>query len=147
MTKILPLKTLAVALCAMLALGPVTASAGPLLGVGLRVARVLEVSAEMGGQRWNKHHNDDNNNNNGDNSGDNNGGRWGGDNNGGGHRNGGGQQRDDRINRAIAIASSRGRVLDAWPMGGSMFGVRVATDRGRVDLTVDTDSGRIVDEH
>ncbi|MGZ3304275.1 MAG: hypothetical protein ACXU8U_00320 [Asticcacaulis sp.] len=56
----------------------------------------------------------------------------------------GGEQRDDRINRAIAIASSRGRVQDAGPMGGSLFWVRVTTDHGRVDFIVDTDSGRIV---
>jgi len=59
---------------------------------------------------------------------------------------GGGEQRDNRINRAIAIASSRGRVLDAGPQGGSIFWVRVATDHGRVDLLVDVDSGRIIGE-
>ena len=53
-------------------------------------------------------------------------------------------RRDDRINRAIAIAQSRGRVVDAWPESGAVFWVRVTTDRGRVDLLVDTDSGRII---
>ncbi|ESQ73693.1 hypothetical protein ABAC402_18060 [Asticcacaulis sp. AC402] len=55
---------------------------------------------------------------------------------------------DDRINRAIQIASSggRGRVLDAGQQSGSIFWVRVATDRGRVDLLIDTDSGRIIGE-
>jgi len=73
--------------------------------------------------------------------------RRGGDRDNGGYgRRGGDGQRDDRINRAIAIAQSRGRVLDAWPEGGSLFGVRVATSHGRVDLTIDVDSGRIIDE-
>lgn len=56
----------------------------------------------------------------------------------------GGGARDNRINRAIAIAQSRGRVLDAGPQGGSVFWVRVATDRGRVDLLIDADTGQIV---
>jgi hypothetical protein len=56
------------------------------------------------------------------------------------------ENRDDRINRAMSIGSSRGRVLDAGPQGGSIFWVRVATDHGRVDLLVDTDSGRIIGE-
>lgn len=53
---------------------------------------------------------------------------------------------DGRINRAMAIASSRGRVLDAGQQSGSVFWVRVATPNGRVDLLVDADSGRIVGE-
>ncbi len=56
------------------------------------------------------------------------------------------ENRDNRINRAMSIGSSRGRVLDAGPQGGSIFWVRVATDHGRVDLLVDTDSGRIIGE-
>ena len=56
------------------------------------------------------------------------------------------QNRDDRINRAMSVASRRGRVLDAGPQGGSVFWVRVATDHGRVDLLVDADSGRIIGE-
>lgn len=56
------------------------------------------------------------------------------------------QNRDDRINRAMAVAGQRGRVLDAGPQGGSVFWVRVATDHGRVDLLVDADSGRIIGE-
>ncbi|MGA9658135.1 MAG: hypothetical protein WBQ60_03440 [Asticcacaulis sp.] len=55
-------------------------------------------------------------------------------------------RRDDRINQAMSIGRSRGHVLDAGPQGGSVFWVRVATDRGRVDLLVDTDSGRIIGE-
>jgi hypothetical protein len=55
-------------------------------------------------------------------------------------------ERDNRINQAMAIASGRGRVLDAGPMGGSIFWVRVATERGRVDIIVDTASGRIIGE-
>ncbi len=58
----------------------------------------------------------------------------------------GGESRDNRINRAMSVASSRGRVLDAGPQGGSVFWVRVATDHGRVDLLVDADSGRIIGE-
>ncbi|WP_155914684.1 hypothetical protein [Asticcacaulis sp. AC460] len=69
----------------------------------------------------------------------------------GGNDRGGGDRsqenrRDDRINRAIRIAESRGRVLDAGQQSGSIFWVRVATDRGRVDLLIDTDSGRIIGE-
>ncbi|CAL4868850.1 hypothetical protein MMA231_03139 [Asticcacaulis sp. MM231] len=56
------------------------------------------------------------------------------------------ESRDNRINSAMSIARSRGRVLDAGPQGGSIFWVRVATDHGRVDLLVDTDSGRIIGE-
>ncbi len=56
------------------------------------------------------------------------------------------ENRDNRINRAMSVASSRGRVLDAGPQGGSVFWVRVATDHGRVDLLVDADSGRIIGE-
>jgi len=66
---------------------------------------------------------------------------------GGPQRNGGFENRsDDRINRAMQIASRRGRVLDAGPQGGSIFWVRVATDHGRVDLLVDADSGQIIGE-
>jgi hypothetical protein len=70
------------------------------------------------------------------------------DNGGGGYdrRGGGGEQRDDRINRAIAIGQGRGRVLNAWPQGGSLFMVRVDTPRGRVDIVIDVDTGRIVGE-
>ncbi|ESQ89035.1 hypothetical protein [Asticcacaulis benevestitus] len=57
------------------------------------------------------------------------------------------ENRDNRINTAMAIARSSGaRVLDAGPQGGSIFWVRVVTDHGRVDLLVDTDSGRIIGE-
>jgi hypothetical protein len=56
------------------------------------------------------------------------------------------ENRDNRINRAMDVARSRGRVLDAGPQGGSVFWVRVATDHGRVDLLVDADSGRIIGE-
>ena len=59
---------------------------------------------------------------------------------------GGGEQRDSRINRAIAIGQGRGRVLNAWPQGGSIFIVRVDTPRGRVDMIIDVDTGRIIGE-
>jgi len=59
---------------------------------------------------------------------------------------GGGGFRDERINRAIAIGRGRGTVLNAWPQGGSLFIVRVATPRGRVDMIIDVDTGRIVGE-
>lgn len=59
---------------------------------------------------------------------------------------GGGEQRDNRINRAMAIAQTRGRVMNAWPQGGSIFMVRVDTPRGRVDIIIDVDSGRIIEE-
>ena len=53
---------------------------------------------------------------------------------------------DNRINVAISIAKGRGTVLDAGQENGSIFWVRVATDHGRVDLLIDTDSGRIIGE-
>jgi hypothetical protein len=59
---------------------------------------------------------------------------------------GGGEYRDQRINRAIAIGQGHGRVLNAWPQGGSLFVVRVDTPRGRVDMIIDVDTGRIVGE-
>ncbi len=156
MTKILPLKTLAFALCATLVLGPAAAEAGPLLRLD---AGLVKVSADWGGQRWKHRGDNDNNGENNGNRGDNNGnGRWGGgdrDNNngdgrGGGQRwdngGGGGGERDDRINRAIDIGRSRGEYIKAWPAGGSLFWVRVQTGQGRVDLLIDADSGRIVDQ-
>ena len=59
---------------------------------------------------------------------------------------GGGEVRDERINRAISIGQGRGRVLNAWPQGGSLFVVRVDTPRGRVDMIIDVDTGRVVGE-
>jgi hypothetical protein len=59
---------------------------------------------------------------------------------------GGGGVRDERINRAIAIGQVHGHVLNAWPQGGSLFIVRVATPRGRVDMIIDVDTGRVVGE-
>ncbi len=111
---------------------------------GLRIG--LSVGLLIGQQDDDRRHrrHDDNNNGNGgygdrrDNRGDNN--------RGGYDRGGGGEQRDDRINRAISIGQSRGRVLNAWPQGGSLFMVRVDTPRGRVDMVIDVDSGRIVEE-
>ncbi len=47
------------------------------------------------------------------------------------------------MGRAYAIASQRGRVIDVWPEGGSIFGARVSTDRGRIELRIDVDSGRV----
>ncbi len=55
-------------------------------------------------------------------------------------------RRDNRINRATDIARSRGHVLDAGQQSGSIFWVRVATDHGRVDLLIDTDTGQIIGE-
>ncbi len=62
---------------------------------------------------------------------------------GGGYNGGGGG-----MNRAIAIATGQGRnrLLNAWPQGGSLYLVRVETPRGRVDMIVDVDTGRIVGE-
>ena len=59
---------------------------------------------------------------------------------------GGDDRRDDRIGRAMAIGRGQGTVINAWPQGGSLFLVRVNTSRGRVDMIVDVDSGRIVGE-
>lgn len=115
------------------------------IGLGLKLGVELAIAADAGDpDKWRRRHDgDDNNNNNNDDRGrrdDNNRGGW------GGGRGGGEDRSDNRINRAMAIASSRGRVLDAGQQGGSIFWVRVATDHGRVDLLVDTDSGRIIGE-
>lgn len=63
----------------------------------------------------------------------------------GGHDRGGGQH-DDGIGRAMDIGRNYGRVLNAWPQGGSLFLVRVDTPHGRVDMVIDVDSGRVVGE-
>ena len=167
MTKILPLKTLALALCAALVLGPDAAGAGPLLGLDTGIVKVsADTSALWGGQRWKQHRDDNDNNgdhndhgNRGNNDGnghwngdgdhgrnDDNRGQWNGGPRGGNGGGGGGGQRDDRINRAIDIGRSRGEYIKAWPAGGSLFWVRVQTGQGRVDLLIDADSGRIVDQ-
>ena len=61
---------------------------------------------------------------------------------GGGGYEGGGNGMD----RASAIGRGHGRVLNVWPQGGSLFLVRVDTPRGRVDMIVDVDTGRVVGE-
>ncbi len=66
--------------------------------------------------------------------------------NSGNDRRGGGEQHDDRIGRAMDIGRGYGRVLNAWPQGGSLFLVRVDTPHGRVDMVIDVDSGRVVGE-
>ena len=57
-----------------------------------------------------------------------------------------GMPRDNRINRAFAIGKGYGRVVNAWPQGGSLYLVRVNTPHGRVDMIIDVDTGRIVGE-
>ncbi len=122
---------------ALTLLAPAAHAAEPVLG--LKLGAVLAVALDAAGDqdRW-KHRNDDDDNtkrrderrNDNDD-----------------RRDSGREDRNDnRINRAYAIASSRGRVLDVGPQGGSIFWARVATDRGRVDLLIDTDSGRIISE-
>ncbi len=59
---------------------------------------------------------------------------------------GGGLPRDNRINRAFAIGRGYGRVVNAWPQGGSLYLVRVNTPHGRVDMVIDVDTGRVVGE-
>ena len=115
-------------------------------GLGLRLGVEIALAADAGDpDKWRRRDGDNNNDDRRDRRDDNNSGDRRGGWNGGG-RGGGEDRSDNRINRAIAIASSRGRVLDAGQQSGSIFWVRVATDRGRVDLLVDTDSGRIVGE-
>ncbi|MBW8734854.1 MAG: hypothetical protein JF571_11230 [Asticcacaulis sp.] len=106
---------------------------------GLKLGAVIAAAVDGDQDRW-RRRNDDDRHDNRDNRDE---GRW---NNSNGRDQGGEDRRDNRINRAIDIASSRGRVLDAGQQSGSIFWVRVATDRGRVDLLVDTDSGRIIGE-
>lgn len=122
--------------CAALIALPVGAQARP---VPAREAVAVLLKVAMGDpDRRHRHDDDDNNNGQDRNNGQGNNGRGNGN---------GGEQRDNRINQAIAIASTRGHVLDAGPQGGSIFWVRVATtDHGRVDLLVDVDSGRIIGE-
>ena len=119
--------------CAALIALPVGAQARP---VPAREAAVMFLKVALGDPDRRHRQDDDNNGQGGRNNGQGN----------NDHGNGGGEQRDNRINQAIAIASSRGRVLDAGPQGGSIFWVRVATDHGRVDLLVDVDAGRIIGE-
>jgi len=104
--------------------------------MGVRIGAVLNVALDGDQDRW-RRRDDDNRRDDRDD------GRW---NNNGRDRDRSEDRRDNRIDRAIAVARSRGRVLDAGQQSGSIFWVRVATDRGRVDLLVDTDSGRIVGE-
>jgi len=106
---------------------------------GLKLGAVIAAAVDGDQDRWRRRDDDDRRDNR-DNRDD---GRW---NNGNGRDRAGEDRRDNRINRAMDIARSRGRVLDAGQQSGSIFWVRVATDRGRVDLLVDTDSGRIVGE-
>jgi len=133
------MKTIWPLLCVALIALPVGAQARTL---PLDGAAIVKAAFQQHGR-----HRGDNDQNDGGNPGF---GRGNGDNRDNGNRggfNGGGyERRDDRINRAIAIASGRGRVLDAGAQGGSIFWVRVATERGRVDLLVDVDSGRIIGE-
>lgn len=105
--------------------------------MGLKIGAIINAALDADQDHW-RRRDDDNRRDNRDD------GRW---NNDNGHdRDRGEDRRDNRINRAMEIASSRGRVLDAGQQSGSIFWVRVATDRGRVDLLVDTDSGRIIGE-
>ncbi len=57
-----------------------------------------------------------------------------------------GMPRDNRIDRAFAIGRGYGRVVNAWPQGGSLYLVRVNTPHGRVDMVIDVDTGRVVGE-
>ena len=143
------MKRLFAPLCLVLALtAPVShAAVAPHVGgLGLKLGVEIALAADAGDpDKWRRRDGDNNNNDDrrdrrDDNNGGDRRGGW-----GGGGR-GGEDRSDNRINRAIAIASSRGHVLDAGQQSGSIFWVRVATDRGRVDLLVDTDSGRIVGE-
>jgi hypothetical protein len=138
--KRIPLLLCVVVLAAM----PMATRAGGLafgqaqgLNVGLGVGLLI---GQQDDDRRHRHRGDDNN---GDHRGDDrdNGGYGGYDRRDMG---GGEDRRDNRINRAIAIAQSRGHVLDAGSEGGSVFWVRVNTPRGRVDLLIDADSGQIV---
>ncbi len=113
-------------LCLTLVLAPHPSAAH---GLDLSVSGLLKVALAAEDQDRRKHRRDDNEDGQPQNN-----------------RNNNDEHRDDRLNRAIDIARSRGRVLDAGPQGGSIFWVRVATERGRVDLLIDTDSGRIIGE-
>ncbi len=107
--------------------------------MGVKIGAILSAALDADQDHW-RRRDDDNRRDDRDD------GRWNNNNNNGRDR-GSEDRRDNRINRAIAIASSRGHVLDAGQQSGSIFWVRVATtDRGRVDLLVDTDSGRIIGE-
>ncbi len=103
---------------------------------------MIRADVGFGGQDWKKHRHDGDNG--GDNNNNNDGNRWGG-NNG---NNGGGRHNDDNDNgggmdRAYALAASRGRVIDVWPEGGSRFGATVSNDRGKVTLEIDVRSGSV----
>ncbi len=134
-------------ICTLLALALIAAApAGQALArpdvadaaVGIKIGAIINAALDSDQDRW-RRRDDDRKDDRDD-------GRWNNNGNGNGRDRGGEDRRDNRINRAIAIASSRGHVLDAGQQSGSIFWVRVATDRGRVDLLVDTDSGRIIGE-
>lgn len=127
--------------CLALTVAPVGAQADTLRNLvqGLDTAVVIKIGGDQERRRGrDRDDRDERGNGGGNNWRDNR------DDNRGGAR--GENRNDGRINRAMAIASSRGRVLDAGQQSGSIFWVRVATPNGRVDLLVDADSGRIVGE-
>jgi len=133
-------------ICTLLALALIAAApaqqaaARPVVAeavMGVKIGAVINAVLDADQDHWRRRDDDDRRDNRDDRDD-----RW----NNNGRDRGGEDRRDNRINRAIAIASSRGRVLDAGQQSGSIFWVRVATDRGRVDLLVDTDSGRIIGE-
>ncbi len=128
--------------CLALTVAPVGAQAETLrdLVQGAEAAVVVRIGGDQDRRRRDRDDREDRGNNNG-------GSNWRDsrdDNRGGNDRRE--DRNDGRINRAMSIASSRGRVLDAGQQSGSIFWVRVATPNGRVDLLVDADSGRIVGE-
>ena len=135
-------------ICTLLALALIAAPAGQALArpnvadaaMGVKIGAIINAALDSDQDRW-RRRDDDRKDDRKDNRDD---GRW--NNNSNDRDRGGGDGRDNRINRAMDIARSRGRVLDAGQQSGSIFWVRVATERGRVDLLVDTDSGRIIGE-
>jgi len=123
-------------ICTLLAIALIAAAPAGQAVAGVKLGALISAAIDGDQDHW-RRRDDDNRRDNRDD------GRWNNDNNG---HDRGEDRRDNRINRAMQIASSRGRVLDAGQQSGSIFWVRVATDRGRVDLLVDTDSGRIIGE-
>ncbi len=147
------MKRILALLCLVLIVAPLGARAESVRGLpgvltgdiagGLKLGAAIGIVLEAGDQDRHRRRDDggdDDNNNNGQRQRGNDFNRRD-DNDGGGRRE---DRNDNRMSRAYAIASQRGRVIDVWPEGGSIFGARVSsTDRGRIELRIDVDSGRV----
>lgn len=132
--------------CLALTVAPLGAQAGPARGLsaslgadlseGLKLGAVIGAVIDISDQDRHRRRGGDNDNDSQRSRGNDFNRRD--DDSGGGRRE---ERNDNRMDRAYAIASRYGRVQDVWPKGGSIFGARVSTDRGRIELEIDVNSG------